>query len=130
MTNAQSIEKHEWKERVLLIMEKESESSNTEKQIDLLLDNANGLKERQLVTYVISEKQAQKLDRANGKLVKTTNSDHLFYRYNKGNADFKVILIGLDGTVKNKYLEPVSTKKLFTIIDGMPMRKAEIKKGN
>lgn len=40
--------------------------------------------------------------------------------------DHKVLLIGLDGGVKIESAEVFALEELFEIIDGMPMRRAEI----
>jgi hypothetical protein len=40
-------------------------------------------------------------------------------------ADFQVVLIGLDGTEKERYLRPVTCDVLFKKIDAMPMRRKE-----
>ncbi len=39
-----------------------------------------------------------------------------------------VILLGKDGEVKLKAAYPVEPQSLFSLIDGMPMRRAEIRK--
>lgn len=44
--------------------------------------------------------------------------------------DFEVILIGLDGTIKLNQNKPVSTDKLFGLIDSMPMRQREMRQQN
>ena len=43
-------------------------------------------------------------------------------------SDFRVLLIGLDGGKKLDQTKMLSVKKLFNIIDSMPMRQAEIQK--
>ena len=40
---------------------------------------------------------------------------------------FEVVLIGLDGGIKLRQTKLVSLDKLFTLIDGMPMRRNELK---
>ena len=42
-------------------------------------------------------------------------------------GDFSIILIGKDGGEKFRSTTPVNTKKLYSIIDVMPMRKEEMK---
>ena len=42
--------------------------------------------------------------------------------------DFVFILIGKDGRVKLRAKEPVSSEDLFSLIDGMPMRKEEMRR--
>ena len=43
---------------------------------------------------------------------------------------FEVILFGLDGTIKLRQDQPVSTDKLFSLIDSMPMRQREMRRQN
>lgn len=45
------------------------------------------------------------------------------------NQDFTLILIGRDGGEKYRSNKFVKAEELFAIIDAMPMRRAEIKKG-
>ena len=40
---------------------------------------------------------------------------------------FAVVLVGKDGSVKAVWREPVDPKKIFMIIDAMPMRRDEMK---
>ena len=40
---------------------------------------------------------------------------------------FAVVLVGKDGTIKQVWHDPVDPRKIFTIIDAMPMRKEEMK---
>lgn len=41
---------------------------------------------------------------------------------------FTVALIGLDGGVKKTWFSPVSSERLFAVIDAMPMRQEEIRR--
>ncbi|MBG7611245.1 DUF4174 domain-containing protein [Polaribacter sp. BAL334] len=43
---------------------------------------------------------------------------------------FTITLIGLDGGIKLEQNRVISSEKLFTIIDGMPIRKREIRNKN
>jgi hypothetical protein len=45
-------------------------------------------------------------------------------------AQFTVILIGKDGTEKHRTNTLLQMQELFTIIDAMPMRRAEMGKKN
>ena len=59
-------------------------------------------------------------------------NNELAKRYHVKSGQFTVLLIGRDGGEKYRTHEPVTTKKLFGIIDAMPMRQSEIrnKKGS
>ena len=59
------------------------------------------------------------------------HAEDLFKKFKKTKNGFEIILIGLDGGIKLRQNELLSTRKLFELIDGMPMRQAEIRnKGN
>jgi hypothetical protein len=47
-------------------------------------------------------------------------------RYHIKSGQFTLLLIGRDGTEKYRTYAPITTQKLFGIIDEMPMRKSEI----
>ena len=47
--------------------------------------------------------------------------------YGVGQQEYAVLLIGKDGGVKLRSDEPVTTVRLFSLIDSMPMRRREIR---
>ena len=40
---------------------------------------------------------------------------------------FAVVLVGKDGTAKDRWAEPVPMGEVFRLIDGMPMRQREMR---
>lgn len=119
---AQNLQKHQWKERVLLITAEDS-IQRSEQLLELKKD-IKGLNERRLIVYVITPfwysegiHNSQWIDN------KSFYSD-----IKKTRKKFEVILIGLDGGVKLRQTKMLTRQKLFTLIDGMPMRQSEIKK--
>lgn len=121
ITFGQDLSKHEWKDRVLIIASKEAEALNS--QIKILQKDQDGLKERKLKIYkVLPKKYSEGVENQNWVVNKK------FYdKVKRKKSDFEVILIGLDGGVKLRQTEMISPEKLFTLIDGMPMRRREIK---
>lgn len=85
--------------RVVDIYAKDKTDKLYQKQIKLFATEAKGMQERDI-------------------LIK----EHF------GNQSFKIILTGKDGLKKYSSTAPVTTEKLFSIIDSMPMRKNEILK--
>jgi hypothetical protein len=118
---AQKLERHEWKNRVLIVTAKNAET--LQQQIDILKKDLTGLQERKLVVYKVHpNKYAEGIN--SDKWIPTLS----FYAWTKKTEkDFEVVLMGLDGGVKLRQTEPLSLEKLFTLIDGMPMRKQEMK---
>lgn len=117
----QDLGKHEGKDRVFIIASKKAEELN--RQTKILQKDKDGLKKRKLKVYkVLPIKYSEGLENQNW------INDQLFYeKVKRKKNDFEVILIGLDGGVKLRQTEMISLKKLFTLIDGMPMRRREIK---
>ena len=117
----QDLGKHEGKDRVFIIASKKAEEIN--RQTKILQKDKDGLKKRKLKIYnVLPIKYSEGLENQNW------INDQLFYeKVKRKKNDFEVILIGLVGGVKLKQTEMISLKKLFTLIDGMPMRRSEIK---
>lgn len=119
---AQDLNTHKWKNRVLLIISEKVNSESYKKQINILKNNNEALLERKLVIYHILPKK-YKLNNENW-----VASSNLFKRYNSKDETFKIVLIGLDGSVKLEENNVISAEKLFSIIDAMPMRKSEIRR--
>lgn len=117
----QDMNKHKWKNRIFVIAAKEGKQ--LEKQISILSKDLEGLKERKLFVYkVLPDKFSV------GIINKFWTDNNKFYaELKKKKSDLEVILIGLDGGVKLRQTKTISTEKLFTLIDGMPMRQREIK---
>ena len=89
---------HRWKDRVLVVEAPSSEDATYREQVALWQAAEAGLRERDLVT-------------------KTTF----------GAETFRVRLVGKDGGVKADSREVISIENLFALIDGMPMRRAEMR---
>ena len=117
----QNLKQHQWEQRVLIVASKQSDL--LERQIDSLNQNLLGLEERKLVIYQVTP-MGYTVGVQNDNFVPTAR----FYRdIRRTKKDFEVILIGLDGGVKLRQTELLTLEKLFTLIDGMPMRRSEIR---
>jgi len=57
-------------------------------------------------------------------------AEQLRSRYNISGGGFRSVLVGKDGSVKLFESEPVSAKRLFELIDSMPMRRQEMRRGD
>jgi hypothetical protein len=124
-SSGQNLEKHQWKNRVLLIFSTEKDADNYKEQIKILSEVKEGLLERKIEVYGTTKTEFIKNFKGNWE-----NSNHLLKKYVSTSKAFQVILIGLDGGVKLKQDRILSTEKLFTIIDGMPMRRRELRNNN
>ncbi|CAL2093004.1 DUF4174 domain-containing protein [Tenacibaculum sp. 190524A05c] len=125
------LSKFEWKNRVLLTVSNSNSSSLASEQMTVFNLNAKGFKERKLILFEIQPERYRKFTFNDISSIKTdwkySNKPYLKYKSKK--ARFKALLIGLDGGIKNTKTNKIFTQAdLFAIIDGMPMRKRELRK--
>ncbi len=124
----QNLDSHKWENRLILIISKTQESEVYKSQIEEFETSYKGFAERRLIIYLILPNQYKSVDYQNDKSDNNwTTSSKLFKRYADDQSDFKVILIGLDGSIKLQQNDLLTTDKLFETIDAMPMRRSEIK---
>ena len=121
--NAQDLSKHQWKDRLVLIIAEEK-NEKFQQQITELKKHQQGLKERKLVIYqILPTKYSTGFEEENWQ-----QSSELYHKYKAEKSGFRVILIGLDAGEKLDQTEILSAEKLFNTIDSMPMRRAEMRK--
>lgn len=121
----QNLDKYHWKNRILLVFTDDKNDDKFLQQVEILARNKKGLAERKLKVYQFCNNQFS-VDFSEDWIASTISSN----TYKRKSEDFKIVLIGLDGGVKLNQSKVLSTEKLFTIIDGMPMRRSEIKYKN
>lgn len=115
------LEQHRWQDRIILIFASSEEEQDFQEQWQDLQKETAGLEERDLVVYTIFEDQSpHNLTAASIK--------QLQKRYHSDQSPFKVLLIGKDGGVKAQQNSPIPGADFFALIDGMPMRRAEMRR--
>lgn len=122
---SQNLEKHQWKNRVVLLISSEENNELLSKQIEILKQENKGLQERKLIIYEVYKDYYKYNFQP-----KNQKSTDLYHQFNPTNKPFKIVLVGLDGGIKLNQTKILSVEKLFTLIDGMPMRRHEIKSKN
>ena len=151
---AADLERHEWKQRLILIFAPSPKHEAYVRQRRSLsgMDGEGAiyegermeqaLRERDLLSYHvmppgIQGSQIEGISRGVRTEEETTwrplNDDaarELRERFDVGEEDFQVILVGKDGTEKlRKKGEVLEPERLFEVIDAMPMRKREMREG-
>ncbi|MTI23246.1 DUF4174 domain-containing protein [Fulvivirga sp. RKSG066] len=116
------IDKYKWKNRLILIFA-ESETEMTD-QVNILNKEKKGLKDRDLLIFTIGKEKATD---PQGNSLSPQQQEWLSKEFNPGRKPFAVVLIGKDGTEKLTEYALLSTDKLFSTIDVMPMRQQEMK---
>ncbi len=122
---AQDLDKHRWEDRLLLILVDDPSDELYIQQLKVFQAEAAGMQERKLVVYQITPKQCRTGYQPLGVW---KNHDQLYQKRKQTDATFEIQLIGLDGGTKLTQTELLTTEKLFAIIDGMPMRRAEMRR--
>lgn len=123
--NAQNLDSHRWDDRVILVLSDDVSNEEFKEQIKVLQENTKGLEERKLVVYQVLPGKFRKGLKGENEWILNKN---LYQKYNPANLEFKVILIGLDGGLKLQEEKLLPVKTIFSTIDSMPMRQAEMKR--
>lgn len=119
---SQDLEQHQWKNRLLLVFSKDKTSNDLTKQINILSKDKKGIEERKLIVYQFVKNSFTTNFNQNWFPIKKLPKKH-----HSKIKNFEVVLVGLDGGIKLRQTKIVSLEKLFALIDGMPMRKRELK---
>ena len=123
---AQNMESHLWQDRVILLFTASRQQANFQKQLLILTENPEEVTDRNLAVYTILPDGGQQPD---GNALPATQAQAFYSTYGiTPGIGFTFVLIGKDGTEKIRKDQPVSAGELFSLIDSMPMRKAEMKK--
>jgi hypothetical protein len=120
-TAVASLEPFQWKNRILAIFT-DRDNSKASRQENLLLSAREGLAERDMVVLRIDGETVRAVFGAADALSAVNLRSELEA---PDVGVFAAILVGKDGSVKLRAVEPLMAEELFDTIDGMPMRAAE-----
>jgi hypothetical protein len=122
---SQNIKKDLGKHRILIISTNDKNNADFINQIELLKNKSTEFEERKLKVFQALPNFFKSDSDENW-----SQSPDLYQKFNTEKAAFKIVLIGLDRGIKVSQTAILSVEKLFTIIDGMPMRQRELKLKN
>ena len=112
--------------RPLLLFTKSRSDARLDKQLDLLRDYRPDLRDRDVV--VLRTTGSEETRSAIGYTsINRGAARELLRRFQPADVGLTVILIGKDGTEKNRWQRLVQPQEIFDLIDAMPTRKDEIK---
>ena len=121
LSHSQALETYRWKNRILLLCEKQEELSRSRKQIGMFSKVKKEMEERQLLLLIYD---GRNLRDENTEVLASTRVGLL-------KEDFEgVLLIGKDGGVKFESDFFVTPEAILGLIDSMPMRRAEMRRKN
>lgn len=125
MLQAQNLSDYTWENRLIVLVDTGLETSAMRSQLKILEAKTDELNERDLLLFQLTPKTLVSVS-PNGKKIMLPTTET--YRSLSIPIDFKgIILIGKDGGVKLKKSFEVPAADIFAVIDGMPMRKSEIR---
>jgi len=124
-SKAQDLQQYQWQNRIIVVYSNETELDLISKQLELLTEEPNELSERKLMVIQATKDRYKTIFPENSEWVSSSLKDELNIIKK---TEFEVFLLGLDGGIKLRQQEILQTEKLFSLIDGMPMRKAEIRR--
>jgi len=126
-SKAQDLQQYQWENRIIVVYSNETELDllSKSKQLELLKKEPNKLSERKILVIQAHKDRYKKNFPENSEWISSTLKDELNI---STKTEFEVFLLGLDGGIKLRQQEILQTKKLISLIDGMPMRKAEIRR--
>lgn len=123
--SSQDLDQHRWEQRVILIFGQLPQADLFQQQLKELTNAPDELEDRDLVIYRFYAGKGWDPD---NNLLTPSKVEHIRSRYNPHQEDFQFILIGKDGGVKLRSKQVVAMNKLYGLIDGMPMRRAEMRR--
>ncbi|MFV8280972.1 DUF4174 domain-containing protein [Christiangramia marina] len=124
-STAQDLQSYKWENRIIVVYSTKSELDLLTNQFDVLTKEPNKLSERKLLLIHASKDRYRTVFPGESAWINSSLNEDLRIAPDTG---FEIFLIGLDGGIKLRQQEIVQTEKLFRLIDGMPMRRAEIRK--
>jgi len=124
-TWSQDFDHHQWQDRLVLLFADDRQNPILQEQLAVFEKDQAGLLERKILIFKISPKVA---DLGKGPIKDTTWIKAQYQSFQIKEGQFTMLLIGLDGGEKLRRTTAISLKELFAIIDGMPMRRQELRK--
>lgn len=114
----------QWQHRVLLVFAPSEQSPVYQQQRQAWQSRTEAMEERDLK---LVEVLAIADSRVDGQLISSASADRLRDQFRIAPEAFAVILIGKDGTEKQRFSQPVDLSRIFSTIDAMPMRQQEMR---
>ncbi len=109
-----SLDSLKWEKRIVLLFGDDEESPEIVKMRDALAEREDEVEDRDIVVFVVP------LDEERGRT--------LAERWGIELGRFTYLLIGKDGTEKDRSNDVVEPDEIFALIDTMPMRRQEMKR--
>jgi len=117
-----NLSEQQWQHRLVLIFAPSERSPAYQQQMQAWEAHQTGLQERDLKLVEVLAVGASRVD---GQPMTAASATRLRQQFGIDSDAFAVLLIGKDGTEKQREREPIQPVALFRTIDAMPMRQQE-----
>jgi len=115
------MEQYRWQQRPLLIFAPTDKHPDYRKMLQAAQTHRTDFVDRDMVLIRVLADSVQ----AGETPLSARDVVYLRQSYDIASEEFRVLLVGKDGGVKLEAVEPVAMERIFTRIDGMPMRQRE-----
>ncbi|HEY9660301.1 MAG TPA: DUF4174 domain-containing protein [Allocoleopsis sp.] len=115
---------YQWQHRILLVFAPSTDSSQYRQQMQVWQADVVGVDDRDLKLVQILGIGESQVD---GRSLSSASADRLRQQFGITPEEFAVLLVGKDGTEKQRSQTPIDLAALFRAIDAMPMRQQEIR---
>lgn len=116
------IDSYQWKNRLLLVFAPSKNNAEYQQQMQLWQGQEASFYERNLLTIELFTEGTSSVD--------AQETAKIRERFNVTSQEFRVVLVGKDGTAKRREQSPVSAQAIFETIDAMPMRQQEMRRSS
>lgn len=115
---------YQWQNRILLVFAPSTDSSQYRQQMQVWQADEAGTGNRDLKLVQILGTGESQVD---GRSLNSASVEKLRQQFGITPEEFAVILVGKDGTEKQRSQTPLDLAGLFRTIDAMPMRQQEMR---
>ena len=115
---------YQWQHRILLVFASSTDSSQYRQQMQIWQTDAAGTSDRDLKLVQILGTGESQVD---GRSLSSASAKRLRQQFGITPEAFAAILVGKDGTEKQRSQTPIDLAVLFRTIDSMPMRQREMR---
>lgn len=120
---SQNLAEYRWKNRIVLLFDTSIKADPLRTHLEKFVQLDSEMEERDLLLLMVTEAGVFLQDGQKHGL----QPEELYKQTGVGKNFQGVVLIGKDGGVKSKTNYPVEPQTIFSLVDGMPMRKAEMR---
>ncbi len=125
--SANPLESLQGKKRALLLFARSRSDASLDRQMALLSEQRAGFDQRKTVVFTVAGGR-EPMAFIGFASLPFGAARELQTRFAPASVGLTVVLVGLDGTEKGRWQQPVNPQALFDLINSMPMRQEEANK--